>query len=256
MTMHVDPDDLRFKPEDLERRESETDARKRAAKKSPAPEAPIRNMWKVKIQLDAKGSKLHPLFFERAEGWTVREEADGRIIAIERGFGKGSVALLAESADFTNGSSVLLRRLDHVSSALGPFRRIVFDEQHLGLAESGSIMGMARQFRLMGLAFGLALCGALFIWKNAAGFPPPVDTRSEERFSGRTSHAGLITLLKRHVPLDGLAAACWREWLSANGREAPPEIRQRAEAIVKSAGGKPVEAARQIQALLGAKGKV
>jgi len=178
------------------------------------------------------------------------------VLAIERDFGKGSVVLLAESMDFSNRSTAATLRLRQVSGALGPYRRIVFDENHLGVAESGSVVGMARQFRLTGLAVGLALAAALFLWRNSTSFPPPAAARAGERLSGRTSQAGLLTLLKRHIPPAELAAVCWREWLSTNGHQAPPERRKRAEAILAASARRPLEATREIQALLHAKGKL
>ena len=213
-------------------------------------------MWKVSLILDSDKTHPHPLYFGQADGWRVRDKAGGRILAVERDFGQGSVVLMAESADFTNESAVALDRLEQVSGAIGPYRRIVFDEEHLGLAKSGSVVEMARQFRLMGVALGLGLCAALFIWKNAAAFPPPAPTGAIERFSGRTAQAGLLTLLKRHIPPAELAAVCWREWLGANRREATPERREQAEAILAGAAGDPLEATREIEALLHAKGEL
>jgi hypothetical protein len=217
---------------------------------------PLKEMWGVTFRIDPEKKHPHPLYFGRAEGWKVRDAAGAKTLAIERDFGKGSVVLMAESADFTNASAVGVGRLRQVSGALGPYGRIVFDEQHLGLAESGSVVGMARQFRLMGFAFGLAICAALFIWRNAAAFPPPRAARSIDRFSGRTSQAGLLTLLQRHIAPTELAAVCWREWLSTNGRQASPERRKLAEAILAGAAGRPVEATREIQALLHTKGEL
>jgi len=247
LAMYADPE--RVRPEDLERRE--TDKRKDAKKPEPPP---LRRIWKVNLNLDVGPKADHPLYFSEADGWRIRDSAGAKVLAIERDSGKGSVLLLAESGEFTNGSTVELDGLADVCGALGPHRRIVFDEQHLGVAESGSFVGMARQFRLVGLALGLALCAAVFIWKNASGFPPPSSSRPAGRFSGRTSHAGLVTLLKRHVSPGDLAAACWKEWLSTNRGQAPPEVRKQAEAILAGAAGRPVEATCEIQALLGAKG--
>ena len=66
-------------------------------------------------------------------------------------------------------------------------------------------------------------CAALFIWKNAAGFPPPADAPRAETLAGRTSLSGLFTLLRRHIKPADLAATCWREWLAGNRRDVTPE---------------------------------
>ena len=169
---------------------------------------------------------------------------------MERSFDKGSIVLISESDAFGNASTLASDQLDTVSAALGGNRRIVFDEQHFGIAESGSVMGLARRYRLMGLALGLAICAALFIWKNAAPFPPPAAARRAGPLAGRTSLSGLLTLLRRHVPPAGLAAACWQEWLATHRREVTPEILARAETIARDSGKRPLEAARELQEMV------
>lgn len=247
VAMHVDPNNYSLTQRDFDRA--------KGPKSKAPPEAPLKTRWKVTLRLDPDRSKPRRLTFAQANGWRVLEQTDEGIRAIEREFGKGSVVLMAGSGDFTNETAVELDRLHPIASAVGGYRRIIFDEQHLGVAESGSIVGMARQFRLTGLAIGLALLAALFIWRNAAAFPPPVAALSTDRFSGRTSHAGLLTLLKRHIAPGELAAVCWREWLSTNAGQATPEIRTQVETILARTGGSPVEAARAIQTLLHVKGR-
>lgn len=239
MALHVDPDNRLWTQKDFDQADGP---------KSGPP--PLRTKWKVFLRFDAE----RRVRIGGAEGWKVLESEDTGVLTIERDFGKGSVVLMAESADFTNRSAVGLDRLQAVSAAVGVYRRIVFDEQHLGVAESGSIVGMARQFRLTGLALGLALCAAVFIWRNASAFPPAVG-RGADCFSGRTSHAGLLTLLKRHIAPAELTAVCWREWLTTNGRLASPELRGQVETILAGAAGRPVAAAREIQTLLHTKGR-
>ena len=236
VAMHVDPENRSLTQRDLDTATTKS--------KGPA-QPPLRTRWKVTLRFDKR------LSIGEADGWTILESG----VSIERAFGKGSVVLMAESSDFTNETAVEMDRLHAVAQSLGGYRRIVFDEQHLGVAESGSVVGMARQFRLTGLAIGLALCAALFIWRNASAFPPAAASAATDRFSGRTSHAGLLTLLQRHIAPAELAAVCWREWLSGNAVQATPEVRKQAEAILAESGGRPVEATREIQSLLHAKGR-
>ncbi len=207
--------------------------------------------WHVRFAIDADKKHVHRLYFAEAREWNVLDRVAHKLLAIERDFGKGSIVLFAESDDFTNQSTVSTDRLELISAALGSYPRIVFDERHLGIAESGSVVGLARRFHLTGMALGLALCAALFIWRNASAFPPPA-TRDAVRLSGRTSHAGLLTLLRRHIPPARLAAACWQEWLAVNRRGIPPDRLQQAAAIV-GASADPLEAVRQVQSIL--KGK-
>jgi hypothetical protein len=237
LAMYVDPDD--------ERRVIAEDVAKGPATAKKIETPPLQAMWNVKLKIDPDQNAPHPIYFEKSGG--------ERTFSVEREAGKGSIVLMAESGAFANGSAVKPERLDEICRALGPYRRIVFDEQHLGVSESGSVVGMARQFRLMGLALGLALCAGLFIWKNAAAFPPATAARAADKFAGRTSHAGLVTLLKRHIPPGELAGVCWNEWLNANRSKATPEMRRGVEAILAS-GADPVEATREIGAIAGAKG--
>jgi len=99
------------------------------------------------------------------------------------------------------------------------------------------------------MAIGIAICAALFLWRNTSAFPPPT-TITVERLAGRTSHSGLLTLLQRHVAPRDLAGACWREWLSSHRREVTPERAARAEAILRSSAGRPLEALREIEQTL------
>ncbi len=218
--------------------------------KANAPRAgALEKMWHVRFGLDSNRKHFSLLYFTQATDWKVLESLGRKLFAIERPFGKGSVVLLASSGDFNNQSTVAMDRLQQVSAAIGPNTRIVFDEQHLGISESGSVVGLARRFHLMGMAFGLALCAALFIWKNAAAFPPPAARPSAPRV-GRTSLSGLLTLLRRHIPANEVAAVCWREWLSANRRQVTPGRASRAAAIIATSAGRPLDAVREIQAVL------
>jgi hypothetical protein len=207
--------------------------------------------WHVKCGFDAGEKRL---YFAETPGWRVLDRDGPRILAIERDFQKGTVVLFSESRDFSNRATVKLDRLDLVSAAIGPNTRVVFDEQHFGMGESGTVVGLARRFRLTGMAIGLGLCAALFIWKNAAGFPPPAGAPVSATLSGRTSISGLVTLLRRHIPPADLAATCWNEWLTGNRRDLTPERRARAEAILREYAGRPLDAVREIQTVLQAKG--
>ena len=205
--------------------------------------------WHVRPAIDLERQHVHKLYFAQAAEWNVLERIGPKLLAIERDFGKGSIVLFAESDDFANDSTIAGDRLETVSAALGTYPRIVFDERHLGIAESGSVVGLARRFRLTGMALGLALLAALFIWKSASAFPPPPAAPDAVRLSGRTAHAGLLTLLERHIRPADLAAACWQEWLVANRHSAPPERLEQAARIAAES-RRPLEALRQIQEIL------
>jgi hypothetical protein len=197
----------------------------------------------------------HPFFFRESKGWDAIRIAGDKILAMEREFGNGSILLIAESSAFANDLVLAGRESDLISQAIGDQRRVVFDESHLGIAESGSIVGLARRFRLMGFAAGLAICALLFLWKNAPGFPPPVPARAANR-SGITAQAGLVTLLRRHIPAAELAATCWRSWLETHRHAVTPNSIQRAEQILLEPASGPADTLRRIGAVLQSKGKL
>jgi hypothetical protein len=218
--------------------------------------SPLEDVWHVRLVVDPNQAHMHRLSFSAPAEWAARDSIGSKIIAIERTFDKGSVLLLAESGDFSNESTISGDRLEQVSAAIGAHARVAFDEAHFGIAESGSVVQLVRRFRLMGLALGLVIVAALALWKNTSAFPPPVAARGPQQYTGRTSFEGLMTLLKRHVRPKDLVRICWEEWLKANRRDVSPERTAHAAAIAAGASQHPLEAMREIQAGLHAKGEL
>jgi hypothetical protein len=222
------------------------------------PDAPsgkeLNRLWHVRFAVDPDKHHTHHLYFAEATGWQVVDQVAGKFLAIERTFGKGTVVLLSESDAFTNQSTAAMDRLTAVSDAIGSSHQVIFDEEHFGIAESGSVVGLARRFRLGGMFIGLAICAALFLWKSASAFPPPAPAAPVERLAGRTSLSGLLTLLHRHIAPRDLATACWREWLSTHRRDVTPERLRDVETVLRDRAARPLEAMREIQIVLQAKG--
>lgn len=214
----------------------------------------IERTWKIQFSLEADRKRAHPFYIADRGEWAVLQKAGEKLLAVERKFGEGSVALFAESIDFTN-EQLVAGDLAAVTGAIGPETLVVFDEQHFGIAESGSVVGLAKRFHLTGLAFGLVIVAALALWKNASAFPAPHAIASVDRYTGRTSFEGLVTLLQRHLRPERLAEACWEEWLKANRHQVSPDIIQEAASI--AAGGPNArDAVRELQSRLHAKGEL
>jgi hypothetical protein len=210
--------------------------------------------WRVRAGVDRSGPRGHPFFFRESPDWTPLRVSGEKILVMERPFGKGSILLAAESAGFANSGVWAGRETDLVSQSIADYRRVVFDESHLGIAESGSVVAMACRFGLMGFAAGLGICALLFVWKSVAGFPPPAPICAGALF-GIDAQAGLATLLRRHIAAKELPAACWRAWLETNRRSVPEERIARVEQILSE----PADAAdvlRRAGAVLQAKGEL
>jgi hypothetical protein len=199
------------------------------------------------------------LFFKEAEGWNVFERDGDDPIAIERNASKGTVVLFARSEAFSNQAIAGGNDLQEVTAALGPATRVIFDESHLGIAETGSVMGLAKRFRLLGFAAGLALLAALFIWRNAGSFPPATGLRETGRPAAPIH--GLQALLRKHIAVRDLAAACWKEWSVSHKRDVSADRLRRAEAIVSSRAGnksprEALDAVLEIHTVLHSKGQL
>jgi len=226
---------------------------------APPQPRPLEKLWGVRFSLAFDKEGHGYLHFAEAKNWEILKRDGTQPVVIERAFGRGSIVLVADGRMFSNQSvadaneTALLARIIFPETQPAR-RRVVFDEAHLGIVESGSIAALARRFRLHGLALGLAIIALLFIWKNASSFPPAGGTPREETVFGRTSVAGLITLLRRHVAPGRLASACWQEWLKSHAREIAPARRAQAEDALRAHAGRPLEALREVRAIVRTKG--
>jgi len=225
------------------------------ASEAHADHGPLNDEWHIGWSNDAERESGRPFWFSRAEGWNVLDRSGERILAVQRAFGRGQVLLFASSDAFSNGSLVSAERFDKLSSTLGSARRVVFDESHFGIVESGSVAGLIRRFGLTGLVLGLAIVAALVLWENTAAFPPRSEVAAAHHYTGRTSFEGLLALLQRHVRPKDLVRTAWEEWLKSNRREIPAERIAQAAAIVARSSDSPLEAMREIRTGLRAKGE-
>ncbi len=221
------------------------------AKELPKDSALLAKAWKVKFGFDEKSPRELRLYFAEATGWKTIDQDGAKAMAIERAAGKGSVVLFADSSDFANSTLADQDDADFalISTAIGSASHVVFDEQHFGITQTGSVVGLVRRFRLTGMALGFAICAALFIWRNVTAFPPPDPVLQKSGAAGRTSRSGLLTLLRRHIPASELAMVCWNEWIATNRRAVSAENAVRAQEIARRETD-PLKALREIQPLV------
>ena len=153
-----------------------------------------------------------PLYFDPGREWTTLAMRDDRASAVERAFGAGSIVLVADSYPLSNEGLREDPDAAFLSRVVGPARRILFDENHFGVVETGSVATLMRQFHLEGPVAMLAFAAALFLWRNASTFLPPRRASASAAVSGRDSVEGLSSLLRRGIPEKELLAACFAEW--------------------------------------------
>ncbi len=174
----------------------------------PDPSLPAEVPWTSPWNL----SNLH-------SGWRAIYSRELRVVAAERAFGMGSIVLL--SSDYLLSNEALRHdpQPGLISWIIGSSTRIIFDETHLGLTLEPGMAGLLRKYHLGGAALGLFLLAALHVWRTVVRFnPPTAPPDSDGAVSGRGSSAGLLSILRRSVPVADLIPVCFAEWRTAQGR--------------------------------------
>lgn len=160
-------------------------------------------------------SALH--FGKPKEKWRTLYASEGSAVVIERSFGAGSIVLASDSFFLSNEALRTERSPRLLAWLVGSSRTIVFDEESHGVRENPGIATLVRKYGLHGVAAGLLLIAALFVWKNASHLVPPPDSDSEDTdfIRGREASEGLINLLRRSIDPAKLLAICAGEWKKA-----------------------------------------
>ncbi len=147
------------------------------------------------------------LEFKAGPEWTAL--GDG---VVERKLGAGTVVLAADSYPLSNEGLREERESGFIVKLAGPARQIVFDENHFGVVETGSVTKLMRKYHLEGALAVLGLVAALFLWRNASSLLPSRAPRAENAVTGRDSLEGMTALLRRGIPEKDLVRVCVEEW--------------------------------------------
>ena len=131
---------------------------------------------------------------------------------LERKLGEGTVVLLADSYPLSNEGLREEHDAALIARLAGPATEIVFDENHFGVVETGSIAKLLRKYHLEGALAVLALVAGLFLWRSASSFLPSRAPRQEQAVSGRDSLEGMTALLMRGIAEKDLVRICYEEW--------------------------------------------
>jgi hypothetical protein len=133
------------------------------------------------------------------------------------------VVLLADSYPLSNEGLREERNSDLIVALAGPATEIVFDENHFGVVETGSVTKLMRKYHLEGAIAVLLLVAILFLWRSASSLLPSRAPRAEQAVAGRDSLEGMTALLRRGIAEKDLVRICVEEWkrTSLNGHKSP-----------------------------------
>ena len=126
--------------------------------------------------------------------------------------------MLASDSYFLSNEALRNERSPRLLAWLvGSPRTIVFDEESHGVRENPGVATLVRKYGLHGVAGGLLLIAALFVWQNASHLvpPPKSDDTDADLVRGREASEGLINLLRRSIEPATLLAICAGEWKKA-----------------------------------------
>ena len=179
-------------------------------------------------ELTSKGARLViaflPITSDRKGPWDIRfkdnslqgkagwKPLDKNAEALERSLGAGTVVLVGNSYPLSNEGL----RDEHDAALLvklvGAAKEIVFDENHFGVVETGSVTKLMRKYHLEGALAVLALVAGLFLWRSASSLLPSRAPGSDQAVSGRDSLEGMTALLRRGIAEKDLLRVCYEEW--------------------------------------------
>jgi hypothetical protein len=199
-------------------------------------ERAVEEKWGVRLRYHHRNSDTDSraipretaLYFEAGRAW---QTDDG---FVERNFGAGTIVLAADTFALSNEGLREARDAELVAALAGPARHIIFDENHFGVIEAGSVAKLMRKYQLEGAIAILAVVAALFLWRSASSLLPPRRALAQDAVAGRDSLAGMTALLHRGVAERDLLDTCFAEWSRVEGKSgraarADEEIRDHAK---------------------------
>jgi hypothetical protein len=161
-----------------------------------------------------RGKRANLLYFAASKDWNVVRATGGHAVLIERAFAKGSLVLAADAYALTNQALLSDRNANLISSYAGPNRRLIFDESHFGVTETGSVAALGRRYHLEPFLAALLLLAVLFIWKNSTPLVP-AQAAEKPTASAAQSWGMPYYLLRRAAPPAEVIHACLDEWRSS-----------------------------------------
>lgn len=159
------------------------------------------------------GIKPFLAYFQKwSKEWSPSVTRNDEPLFLERHFGNGSILLISDCRYFTNRELLARPDTQILTAAVGQTPQIIFDESHLGLEDTGTVIGLTTAHHLNWIFVGFALLAALYIWRNSVSFIPPARAPSNRSVIGQNAYAALTNLLMQSVPPKSLLHRAAEEW--------------------------------------------
>jgi hypothetical protein len=174
---------------------------------------PVEARWDIHFTYKAQDAdsddtpRKSALEFKAGPVWKPLDDG-----ALERPMGKGTVVLASDSYPLSNEGLREEHDSDLIVKLAGPATEVVFDENHFGVVETGSVVKLMRKYHLEGALAVLVLVAALFLWRSASSLLPSRAPLAEQALTGRDSLEGMTALLRRGIAEKDLVRICVEEW--------------------------------------------
>jgi hypothetical protein len=172
--------------------------------------------------LAAEDQKLEPelswhsamRFKDLEPAWRVLYRVGEKPVVIERRWGDGTIVLVADSYMLSNEALQTELAPAFLTWLVGSPAVVIFDEEHLGVAESTGIVSLTRKYRLQGALVGVVIVVLLWFWMEWSPLVPANAQRdSRDQFvTGLDSQEGFISLLRRSIAPARIFETCVNEW--------------------------------------------
>ncbi len=197
------------------------------------------NVELAPVSLPATISWHSALYFDNLdEAWKVLYHSNGHPVIMERPYQRGSILLCADSFLFSNEALRSERQPGLLTRLIGPNHRVVFDEVHLGIQKNPGVADLIHRFGFQWFFLTIALLFILLIWKNSVHFVPPPDGATDvlrtSANEGRDYAQGLISLLRRNIPVKNILSVSMTEWKKSFGHAGQSRIQTNDQKTVVS----------------------
>lgn len=149
-----------------------------------------------------------------SEVWKSLYQIGDEVVAAERAFGAGRIVVLTDDYLFSNEALLKHRFTNLLSWVLGGQSTLIFEETHLGIAESAGVATLIRRYRLGGFALAFFGVLGLIVWRESRPFLPVFEGRGQDAVirSEHSVEAGLGELIQRSLDPSDLPERAYREW--------------------------------------------